>query len=372
MPVPADFVNLFDFEERARGRLPKDVWAYFSGGAGSEVTLRANRQAFEEATLRPRVLAGGPTKDLSATVLGQTIDFPLLIAPTAFQKLAHPQGELAAARAAAQAGVPYVLSTWSNTLLEDVAPACPGRLWFQLYVYKDRGVTRSLIERAEQAGAQAIVVTVDTPLPGKREADHRNQFRLPDHLELVNLAASGAGPKNADTAGAKLSLYVGELMDPALSWKDIEWLRSLTKLPILLKGILRGDDARKALDHGADGVIVSNHGGRQLDTAIASLRALPEIALEIGERGAVLVDGGVRRGVDIVKALALGAHAVLVGRPILWGMAVAGEEGVAAVLAMLRAEFALALALAGCRTSRDIAPDLVSRRGPLPEKIANS
>lgn len=353
-----EWVNLADAEERARAILPRDVYDYFAGAACDQVTVRANRRAFAETPLYPRVLRGAPDRDLSTGVLGQRLEFPLLIAPTAMQKLAHPEGELAIARAAHAANIPNVLSTWSTTLLEDVAAACPGRLWMQLYFYKDRGVTRSLVERAQAAGCQGIELTVDTPMPGKREADLRNRFRMPSHLRLVNLEASGLG--SADEGSDKgLGLYVHQRMDPALCWKDVEWLRGITTMPVLLKGILRADDARRALDHGAAGVVVSNHGGRQLDTAPATLTALPAVVRAMGQRGVVLLDGGVRRGTDLLKTIALGAHAVQIGRPVLWGLAAGGEEGVRAILDLLRAEFDLAMALAGCANVSEITRDLV-------------
>jgi len=302
------------------------------------------------------------TRSLGTTVLGQAIDFPVLVAPTAMQKLAHPDGEAAMARAAGTCGTLMVVSTTATTSLEDVRAAATGPTWFQLYIYQDRGATRALLERARDAGYSAIVITVDTPLLGWRERDIRNGFTLPPHLTIANAIAAGAGHARlptADAEGSGLAKHLHALHDTALTPRDIAWAHEISGLPIVLKGIVRGDDAVRALDHGAAGVIVSNHGGRQLDTSIATARALPDVVEAVGDRGEVYVDGGIRRGTDVLKAVALGARAVLVGRPPLWGLAVGGEQGATQVLQHLRMEFDLAMALAGCTSVAELTRDLV-------------
>jgi len=291
-------------------------------------------------------------------VLGTRVDFPVLVAPTAFQRLACDEGEMATARAAAASGTVMILSTASTCTIEDVG-AVGGNLWFQLYVYADRGMTKALVERAEASGMRAIVLTVDAPMLGRRERDLRNRFHLPDGVRLANVPSSGSVPMPTGHGESGLANHFASGIDAALTWKDVDWLRSITKLPVLIKGIVRGDDAVRAVDHGAAGVIVSNHGGRQLDTAIASVRALPEVAEAVAGRAEVLLDGGVRRGTDVIKALALGARAVLLGRPVVWGLAAAGESGARRVLELLRAEVDLAMALCGCPSVGDISRDLV-------------
>jgi len=328
------------------------------GGANDEVTIRENRAAFERLSLRYRVLVDVSHRSTSTTVLGTPVDFPVLVAPTAFQRLACDDGELATARAAAASGTVMILSTASTCTIEDVG-AIGGNLWFQLYVYADRGMTKALVERAEASGMCAIVLTVDAPMLGRRERDLRNRFHLPDGVRLANVPSSGSVPMPTGHGESGLANHFASGIDAALTWKDVDWLRSITKLPVLIKGIVRGDDAARAVDHGAAGVIVSNHGGRQLDTAIASVRALPEVAEAVAGRAEVLLDGGVRRGTDVIKALALGARAVLLGRPVVWGLAVGGESGARRVLELLRAEVDLAMALCGCPSVDDISGDLV-------------
>jgi 4-hydroxymandelate oxidase len=293
-------------------------------------------------------------------LFGREFPSPILVAPMAFQKLAHPDGELATARACATAGAVFVASTVATVGLEEIAAATPAPKWFQLYVFKDRGVTRSLVERAEAAGYGALQVTADVPVMGRREADVRNCFSLPEGLIVKNLEAAGHGCLTSDGVESGPALYTRYLFDPDLSWRDVEWLRSITKLPVLVKGILRGDDADRAISHGAAGVVVSNHGGRQLDTVVPTIRALPEVVDAVAGRGVVLVDGGVRRGIDVVKALALGASAVQVGRPVIWGLAVGGESGADRVLTLLRDELDNAMALCGCPTIDHITRDLIA------------
>ena len=355
-------VNLFEYERLAKARMTRMAFDYYASGAMDEITVRANHRAFDEIFLRYRVLAGVGERDTGTTVLGQPVPMPLLIAPSAFHCLADPMGERATAAAGAAAGVIYVMSTMSTTKMEDVAQLSTGPRWFQLYIYKDRGVTRSLVERAEAAGFTALVLTVDVPVLGQREADVRNHFHLPDGLTAANLVDPELGHVPDVPGESGFAAYVARLQDGNLTWKDVEWLRSQTKLPVLTKGIGRGDDAKHALDSGAAAIIVSNHGGRQLDTARPTIHALPEVIEAVDGRAEVLMDGGIRRGTDILKALALGARAVLVGRPVLWGLAVDGEAGVRHVLELLRTEFDLALAMCGCHNVSEITHDLITSR----------
>jgi 4-hydroxymandelate oxidase len=341
--IPA---NCDELEPAAREKLSDAAYHYYAGGAEDETTLRANRAAFGRFYLRPRVLVDVGEVDLSVELLGERLSMPVLLAPTAFQRLAHPDGEQASARAARAAGTLMVASTLSNTSIEDTAAAAPGPLWFQLYVFRQREITRALVERAEQAGCTAICLTVTVPVQGNRERDTRTAFRLPPELEMANFS----GLRQAllpDATGSGLDAFIGREFDPTLSWQAVEWLRSITRLPIVLKGIVAPEDAALAVEHGADAVIVSNHGGRQLDCAEPTLLALPRVAAAIAGRIPVLMDGGIRRGTDVVKALALGAQAVLIGRPCLWGLAVGGQAGVERVLAMLRGELERTLALLG-------------------------
>ena len=357
-------VNVFEFEALARERLSPSAYDYYAGGAADEVTLRANRAAYDRIPLHYRVLVDVSRRELATTVLGQPVALPILVAPTAFHRLATAEGERATARAAGAAGTVMILSTLSTTPVEEVVAAASGPVWFQLYVYRDRQATEGMVRRAEAAGCQALVLTVDAPLLGRRERDVRNRFRLPPGLAVANLLSEGYGEVPPAVAGSGLAAYVAALLDPALSWRDVAWLRSITRLPVLVKGIVRPDDAVRAAEAGAAGVVVSNHGGRQLDTSPATIDVLPEVADALASRGhriEVLMDGGVRRGTDVLKALALGARAVLVGRPILWGLAADGEAGAAQVLSLLRDELDLAMALAGAPTVADITRDLVQR-----------
>lgn len=342
-------ISVADYETLAQSRMEPSAWDYYAGAAGDERTLAENTAAFARIKLLTRVLVDVSRIDTTVTVAGQPLSMPILLAPTAFNKLAHPEGEVAAARAAASAGTLMVASTIATCTLEDIARASSGPRWFQLYVYKERAVTTELVARAEAAGYRAIVLTVDTPVLGRRERDTRNEFALPAGIGIANFAglkerlehAPGWGP------GSSFSAYVHNLFDASLTWESVEWLRKFTRLPILLKGILTPEDARRAVSAGASGIIVSNHGGRQLDDAIATIDALPEITDAVGGSVEVYVDGGIRRGADVFKALALGARAVLIGRPYLWALAVNGEQGVRDVLEILRSELELTMALAG-------------------------
>ncbi len=357
MPDP---VNLLEFEAIARERMEASAYDYYAGAAGDERTLAQNRLGFDRIVFRPRVLVDVTRVDPSVDLLGAHLAFPVMLAPTAFNRLGHPDGELAAARAAGAAGTVMVVSTWASCTLEEVAAAATGALWFQLYVYRDRDVTRDLVGRAEANGYRALVLTVDTPRLGRRERDARNHFTLPPGVTIRNLEAAGRPDAGRWGERSSFNEYVHTLLDPSLTWDAIGWLKSVTKLPILVKGVLTAEDAGRAVVSGAAGVIVSNHGGRQLDGAMATIDALPDIAETIGGRVPVLLDGGIRRGTDVLKALALGACAVLIGRAYLWGLAAAGEAGVRRVLDMLRAEVELAMALAGTPTVRTIDRSLVS------------
>jgi 4-hydroxymandelate oxidase len=353
-----ELINVYDFERAAEGCLPRMAWDYFASGAQDEITLRANHAAYDRLSLHYHVLRDVRERDLTTTVLGQQVSMPILIGPTAFHGLAHAEAEVATVRAAGAAGTVMVMSTMSNSALEDVAAASGGPIWFQLYMYRDREATADLVRRVEAAGFTALMLTVDAPVLGRRERDVRNRFQLPEGLGVRNLTATGKSdlPRVADSG---LAAYFAALLDPSIEWKDLDWLRSITTLPLLVKGIVRGDDAARAADAGVAGIVVSNHGGRQLDTAPATIDVLPEVVDAVGERVEVLVDGGIRRGTDVVKALALGARAVLLGRPILWGLAVGGEAGVSRVLELLRAELDGTLALCGCSSISDISADLV-------------
>lgn len=353
-------LNLFEFEQLAKEKLPRIAYDYFSSGAWDEITLRRSRKAFNEILVHYRVLVDVSRRNLSTTLFGQTVAMPLLIAPTAFHKLAHPDGEVATTRAAGAAGIPMVLSSLSTTTVEEVMAAASGPVWFQLYINKDRGFTRDLVARVEKAGCNALMVTVDTPEWGRRERDVRNGFHLPAGLSAINLIPSNECGEVIGQRGAGMGQAFTWMLDASVTWKDVDWLCSLTKLPVLIKGICRPDDAQRALQHGVGGLVVSNHGARQMDTAPATIEVLPRIAEAVARKIPVLVDGGIRRGLDILKALALGATAVQVGRPVLWGLACGGEAGVVQVLAMLRQEFDLAMALAGCPDVKSITRDLVS------------
>jgi 4-hydroxymandelate oxidase len=358
--LPGGALNFRELEELARERLTPLAYDYYASGAHDETTLRENVAAWARVQLHYRVLVDVSARDTATTVLGTRVAMPVLVAPTAFHKLACADGELATARAAGRAGTVMILSSLSNTRVEDVCAAAAGPVWFQLYVYRDRGATAALVARAEAAGAQALVLTVDAPLLGRRERDVRNRFHLPPGLRVENMSAAGYGDVDEQATESGLAAYVATKLDPSLQWKDVAWLRSITRLPVLVKGIVRPDDARRAIDHGASGVVVSNHGGRQLDGSPATATVLGPIADAAAGRIDVLVDGGVRRGTDVLRAVALGARAVLVGRPILWGLAVGGEEGALGVLETLREELDHAMALAGCARVSDANRELLT------------
>jgi len=353
--------SLRDLEREAQQRLDPALYDYFAGGADDEVTVGSNEAAFARIGVLPRVLRGPGPAHLEATILGCRLKMPVLISPTAFHQLAHPDGERATARAAAAAGTIMIVSMASTVAIEDVAAAAceagntSGNLWFQIYLQPDLGFTESIIRRAEAAGCSAVVVTVDSPTFGRRERDLRNGFKdLPAGMCCENLRE----PVNGGGRGDPRKI----VFSPELSWKDIEWLRQVTEMKIVLKGIVHPEDARLAIRHGAHAVLVSNHGGRQLDTIPATIDLLPAIVDAVDGRIPLLLDGGIRRGTDALKALALGATAVAIGRPVLWGLALAGEAGVAQVLEMLRSELERALTLCGCSSVRDLSPGLLQFR----------
>lgn len=304
--------------------------------------------------------------DMSVSVLGQTLSMPVCVAATAMQRMAHPDGETATMRACSAAGTGMMLSSWATSTIEEVADVSPtGVRWLQLYIYKDRDLTLSLVRRAEKAGYTGIFVTVDTPYLGRRRNDVRNRFKLPSHLRMANFdspdMAFSSKKGYGDDSG--LAVYVAQAIDPTLQWADISWLKKITALPVVLKGVLTAEDAKLALQYGVDGILVSNHGARQLDSVPATIDALPEIVQAVEGKVEVFLDGGVRRGTDVLKALALGARAVFVGRPVLWGLACGGDKGVSDILQMLRDELRLALALTGCRSVKEVDKSVVRKPG---------
>jgi 4-hydroxymandelate oxidase len=348
--LAANPVNLADFEALALARLAPPVRAYIAGAAADEISLRRNRSAFDEILLKPRVLRDVSHIDTAAEVCGQSLRVPILLAPTAYHRMAHPEGERATARGAGASGATMVVSALATTRFEEIAEAAAGPLWFQLYVQRDRAFTRDLVQRVEAAGCKAICITVDTPVLGTRNRETREGFALAPDLDRANLRGhAGATAGHFDESGV-----YSTLLDPTLTWKEIDWICGFAKVPILLKGIMAPEDAALALDHDVAGLIVSNHGARNLDTTPAAIEALPGVAAAAGGKLPILFDGGIRRGTDVVKALALGARAVLVGRPCLYALAAAGAAGVERVLQILSTELVTAMALCGCTSIAEI------------------
>ncbi|MRS64648.1 alpha-hydroxy acid oxidase [Larkinella terrae] len=327
----SECLNLADFEERAVERMSKMAYEYVASGAADELTIRWNRQAFDAIKLNPTVLNGIGQPDTRLSLFGQELSHPILIAPTAYHKLMHPEGELATARGAGAAAAVYVVSSFTTTPLAEITREATQPLWFQLYVRDDRELTKSLIQEAEDRGFRALCITVDTAVPGVRNRQEKGGFRLPDDVITHHMP----GPLDEKKP---------------LTWKDIEWINSFARTPVLLKGILNASDAEKAIQSGASGIIVSNHGGRNLDTVPATIDALPRVADQVNQRVPVLMDGGIRRGTDVLKAIALGASAVLVGKPVCFGLACAGAEGVTKVVEILRTELEIAMILTGRAT----------------------
>jgi isopentenyl diphosphate isomerase/L-lactate dehydrogenase-like FMN-dependent dehydrogenase len=347
--------TISEFERRAVEVMPPGPHGYFAGGAGDEITLRDNVAAWQRLALRPRMMVDCTGLDRSTTVLGRSHAHPLIVAPTAFHTLAAAEGEVATARGAAATDTTFCLSTLSTTAVAELAAQAPeARRWFQLYVLKDRAVTREIVAAAVDHGYEALVLTVDLPPFGTRERELRSGFRLEAAKAVPSLAAAGA--RGELTLGD-----VGALLDPSLTWGDVERFAADSGLPVVVKGVLTPEDARRAVESGAAGIVVSNHGGRQLDTVLSGADALPAVVDEVGSELDVLVDGGIRRGTDVIKALALGARAVLVGRPVLWGLAVGGEEGVRRVLELLLADLDTALALAGAPRASELDRSWIQR-----------
>ena len=351
-------LSVADYAQVARSRLPKEVLDYYEGGALDEITLRENTAGWEKLKLYYRVLAGVGPREMKTTMLGQPVSMPMAVAPTAFHKLACPEGEISVAKAAKAAGTLFILSSLSNTAMEAVFAQAGRPRWFQLYIYRDREITRALVQRAEAAGAEAIVLTVDAPGLGTRERDMRNRFTLPEGLSVENLAPLGKGSM-PQVEGSGLAAYARDNFKSDLSFDDLDWLCGCTRLPVVVKGVCRGDDARRIAEHGAKAIVVSNHGGRQLDTAPPTCEVLPHIVDVAGDRCEIYVDGGIRRGSDVLKAIALGARAVLIGRPILWGLCVGGEQGATHVLEIFRRELDEAMLLCGCTTLANIDESLL-------------
>lgn len=337
-------INVFDYEILAEERLNPAFWGYYAGGSDDEVSVQTNQSDFGRIRLRPRMLVDVSQCETRTSVLGAPVSMPILVAPSAFHCMAHPDGECATAQGTGAAGSLMIAATDSTRTIEDIAQAASGPLWFQLYLYPTHDIAAQLVKRAEVAGCQAIVLTVDMPVLGHRERDRRNQFVIPP-----------PSMTRANFAGIEANGHAWA----TVTWNDVEWLKSITSLPILVKGILTAEDALLALEHGVSGIIVSNHGGRQLDGAVSGIEALPEVVEAVARRCEVYVDGGIRRGTDILKALALGARAVLVGRPILWGLAVDGASGVQHVLQILHTELERAMKLSGCPTISSINRSLV-------------
>jgi len=357
-------VNLAEYERYAKNNLPRNAHDYYASGSNDMITLRENRAAYSRLRLMPRILVDVSDISTKTSVLGVNIDSPICVAPTAMQKMAHPDGEVGTSKAAAAHNTLMCLSSWSTTALEEVASAAPaGFRFFQLYVYKDRAVTLDLIKRAEAAGYKALAITVDTPVLGRREADIKNKFSLPSHLTMGNFAKVGGahsqGTKSAGATGSGLASYVAKLIDQSLTWEDVAWVRKNTTMKIVVKGVMTAEDAIASVRHGVDAIWVSNHGARQLDTAPATIEVLPEIARAVNGRVEIYIDGGIMRGTDVVKAVALGATAVFVGRPVLWGLAHSGEKGVHDVLQLLNDEFLMAMKLCGCIRVSDLKPAMV-------------
>ena len=355
-------ITLRDYEQLAAEAMEATTWDFFRDGSDDEVTMRANAEAFQRWRLRPRMLVGGDSCNYATTVLGTPVSMLIMVAPTAYHCLAHPEGECEAARGIGASESLMVLSTHSTRTLEDVAQAATGPLWFQLYVYKDRAISEALVRRCEAAGYRALVLTVDAPRLGNREHARRRGFSLPPGMTRANIDQdANQANKQYQPGTSGFASHANTHFDETLTWEAIEWLRSITSLPIIVKGVLRADDAKLAVEHGVDAIMVSNHGGRQLDSAIATLDALPEIAAAVDGACEVYLDGGIRRGTDVLKALALGARAVLIGRPVIWGLATCGATGVNHVLQILRGELELAMVLSGYRTLSAIDSSLVTR-----------
>ena len=355
-----DPINLFDFEARAKEALPAHIWDFIEAGAFDEITTRRNRTALDAIALRPRFVVSIENRDLSTTILGRKISFPVMISPAGGHAVAHPDGELATARAAGAAGTIMALSIASNYSMEEVAAAATGPLWLNLF-HRGYDLIEMLVRRAEEAGYAAICLTVDTPLPGPKERDMRNRYRRPWGLELANFVGEQAGL--GLVSGTDEARSWEQPGFPALTWSEVEWLRSLTSLPLVMKGVRTAEDARLCVENGVNGIQVSNHGGRQMDGTLSAIETLPEIVEAARGRAEIYLDSGIRRGTDVLRALALGARAVLIGRPLFWGLAVDGEAGVRMVLELLRQELDRAMGFCGVTDIESVDRNLVALPG---------
>ncbi|CAL9763639.1 unnamed protein product [Musa acuminata subsp. burmannicoides] len=364
-----EITNVCEYEEIAKQKLPKMIYDYYASGAEDQWTLKENRNAFSRILFRPRILIDVSNIDMTTTVLGFNISMPIMIAPTAMQKMAHPEGEYATARAASAANTIMTLSSWATSSVEEVASTGPGVRFFQLYVYKDRDVVRQLVKRAERAGFKAIVLTVDTPRLGRREADIKNRFTLPPFLTLKNFEDLDLG-KMERTNDSGLASYVASQVDRSLSWKDVKWLQTITSLPIIVKGVMTAEDTRLAIQAGVAGIVVSNHGARQLDYVPATINCLEEVVKAARGQVPVFLDGGIRRGTDVFKALALGASGVFIGRPVVFALAADGEAGVRKMLQMLRDELELTMALSGCTSLKEITRNHIVTETEMPRTLS--
>lgn len=364
-----EITNVCEYEEIAKQKLPKMIYDYYASGAEDQWTLKENRNAFSRILFRPRILIDVSNIDMTTTVLRFNISMPIMIAPTAMQKMAHPEGEYATARAASAANTIMTLSSWATSSVEEVASTGPGVRFFQLYVYKDRDVVRQLVKRAERAGFKAIVLTVDTPRLGRREADIKNRFTLPPFLTLKNFEDLDLG-KMERTNDSGLASYVASQVDRSLSWKDVKWLQTITSLPIIVKGVMTAEDTRLAIQAGVAGIVVSNHGARQLDYVPATINCLEEVVKAARGQVPVFLDGGIRRGTDVFKALALGASGVFIGRPVVFALAADGEAGVRKVLQMLRDELELTMALSGCTSLKEITRNHIVIETEMPRTLS--
>lgn len=345
---PTAWVSLPHVAAIARRGLPRPIYAFIAAGAADGLTTRWNREAYERIRLRPRVLRDVSAVSTAVSLFGQQLRTPIILAPTAYHRLLHENGEIATARGAGVAKVPWVVSTSTNTPIEEIAAHASAPLWFQLYMQTDREFTRDLVERVQAAGCSALCLTVDTPVLGARDRQRRSGFTFPDGVLTPHLADVNAGQRRLSDPGRVV-----------VTWRDVEWLRSICRVPLLLKGIVDPRDAEIAIQSGADGVIVSNHGGRNLDTVPPTIEVLPKIVEQVSGRVPVLVDGGVRRGTDALKALAFGARAVLIGRPYCYGLALAGEAGVARIAELLHEELVMALMLVGCAGVAEISHEFI-------------
>lgn len=355
-PVPLP-MNVAECEQAARGRLPHAVYEYYARGAEEETTLEENAAAFRSIHFRPRGLVDVSEIDTRRSLLGVELPSPIALAPTAFHRLAHEEGESATARAAGRKGHLMIASSLATTRIEDIAAAGPAPLWLQLYVFRDRSLSEELVRRAVDAGCTAVCLTIDVPVAGNREHDARNHFSLGDAVEIANFAGYIQSRFPETNADSGLAAFVAEQFDPSLTWEVVDWLRGIAGVPVVVKGIQHPADAELAVESGASAVVVSNHGGRQLDGAEPSIRLLPDVVGAVRGRVPVLVDGGIRRGSDVAKAICLGAEAVLVGRPYLWGLTLGGENGVSHVLDLLDGELRRAMALLGAPSLAELGPD---------------